>query len=406
MYLPRTLEGYLRKASHQLPVLLVTGPRQVGKTTLLRHLCAKGRRYVTLDDPLALRLAREDPALFFQTFPPPILLDEVQYAPQLLPQIKLAVDSDGRPGRFWLTGSQHFHLMKGVSESLAGRVAILRLLGLSRGEQAGRGRTCRPFLPASAAKSGEPQAGLRGLKALYEMIWRGSFPSIAVSARVDRDLFYGSYVQTYLQRDVRDLARVGDEMALLRFLTATAARTAQILNLSDLARDAGVAPNTAKSWLSILQASGLVYLLESHHTNLTKRLVKAPKLYFLDTGLCSYLTQWTSPETLEAGAMSGAILETWVVSELLKGYWHNGLTPPFAYYRDKDQKEIDLLILRDGVLYPVEIKKTASPSPRDAGHFGALARLGQAVGAGTVICLTERAVPLSAMARAVPAWLI
>lgn len=404
MYVLRTLEEYLRRASRQLPVVLVTGPRQVGKTTLLRHLCGKDRTYVTLDDPLALRLAREDPALFFQSFPPPVLLDEVQHAPQLLPQIKLIVDRDRRPGHFWLTGSQHFHLMKGVSESLAGRVGVLRLLGLSRGEQAGEARPCRPFTPSSPLRYRRSRAESPTLTVFYRRIWRGSFPSIALSARADRDLFYGSYVQTYLQRDIRDLAQVGDEMALLRFLRATAARTAQILNTADLARDAGVAPNTAKAWLSVLQASGLVYLLEPYHTNLTKRLVKAPKLYFLDTGLCAYLTQWTSPETLEAGAMSGAILETWVLSELLKSYWHNGLDAPFTYYRDKDQKEIDLLVLRDGVLHPVEIKKSASPTPRDAGHFATLDRLGQPVGQGAVICLVERPIPLTAKVQAVPAW--
>jgi hypothetical protein len=385
-------------------VLLVTGPRQVGKTTLLRRLAVKGRRYVTLDDPLALGLAREDPVLFLETFPPPLLLDEVQYAPGLLNEIKRAVDMDRTPGRFWLTGSQHFHLMKGVSESLAGRVAILHLAGLSWQEQAGRGRGCKPFSPTRPGSALPPARARVGAVALYRAIWRGSFPGIALAEKADRDLFHGSYVQTYLQRDVRDLARVGDEMAFLRFLRAAAARTAQILNLADLARDAGVAPNTAKAWLSILQASGLVYLLEPYHTNVTKRLVKAPKLYFLDTGLCSYLTQWSSPETLAAGAMSGAILESWVVAEILKSYWHNGFQAPLTYYRDKEQKEIDVLISQDGVIHPVEIKRSASPSARDAAPFASLARLGLPVGSGAVVCLVERSVPLTADVQAIPAW--
>jgi len=407
MYVQRTLESFFQKASRQFPVLLLTGARQVGKTTLLRHLCAKSRTYATMDDPLVLRLAQEDPALFLQRFPPPVLIDEVQYAPQLLPQIKMAVDTDRKAGQFWLTGSQHFHLMKGVSESLAGRVGILRLMGLSQKEMAGRAREVRPFLPPQDSRRRVTQVGPKpNVARLYGMIWRGVFPGVALSAKTDRNLFYGSYVQTYLQRDIRDLAKVGDEMALLRFLRATAARTAQLLNLSELARDAGVAPNTAKAWLSILQASGLVYLLEPYHTNLTRRLVKAPKLYFLDTGLCAYLTEWSTPQTLEAGAMSGAILETWVLAELLKGYWHNGLEAPFYYYRDKDQKEIDLVIVRDRTAYPVEIKKTASPSPRDAGHFGVLNKLDLRVGRGAVICLVTEGVPLDRTSVAIPpSWL-
>ena len=219
---------------------------------------------------------------------------------------------------------------------------------------------------------------------------------------MERDLFYGSYVQTYLQRDVRDLARVGDEMAFLRFLRAAAARTGQLMNLADLARDADVAPNTAKNWLSILQTAEIVYLLQPYHTNLNKRLVKTPKLYFLDTGLAAYLTEWASPETLEAGAMSGSILETWIVAELLKSYWHNGRQPPLYYYRDRDQKEIDLLLVQDGIVYPLELKKTASPSRDDVRHFGALEGLGLPVGPGGVICLAEQALPLTPSTQSIP----
>ena len=403
MYVARTLEHYVKKAARQAPVLLVTGARQVGKTTLLRRASGRGRTYVTLDDPLVLRLAREDPALFVQRFPPPVLIDEIQYAPALLPHVKMAVDKARKPGLFWLTGSQQFHLMKGVSESLAGRVGVVQLLGLSRRELLRQPGESRPFLPRAARLHTLHASGGRlGLKALYELIWRGSFPAIALNPKADRDLFYGSYVQTYLQRDIRDLARVGDEMAFLRFLRAAAARTGQLLNLSDLARDADVAPNTAKHWLSILQASGIVYLLEPYHTNLTKRLVKAAKLYFLDTGLCAYLTGWSSPQTLEAGAMSGAMLETWVAIELLKGYWHNGLAAPLYYYRDKDKREIDLLIVQDGVLYPLEIKKSAAPSRDDVRHFEALGRLKRPVGAGGVICLAQDVLPLTAAAHTMP----
>lgn len=407
MYVPRTLETAILQASQHFPIVLLTGARQVGKTTLLRQLSQGARAYVTLDDPLVLSLAKEDPALFMQRFPPPVLIDEIQYAAELLPYIKMVVDRAGQPGLFWLTGSQQFHLMQGVSESLAGRAAVLHLFGLSRAELLGQGLAATPFVPTPAelARRSVQRTPLT-LQELYRLIWRGALPAIALNAAMERDLFYGSYVQTYLQRDVRALAQVGDELAFLRFLRAAAARTGQLLNLADLARDADVAPNTAKHWLSILQTAEIVYLLEPYHTNVTQRLVKTPKLYFLDTGLAAYLTAWGSPETLEAGAMSGAFLETWVMAELIKSYWHVGRQPPFYYYRDKDQREIDLLLVQDGVIYPLEIKRTASPGREDVRHFGTLERLGMPVGPGGVICLVEQLLPLTPTAQAIPTWVI
>jgi len=255
---------------------------------------------------LLLRLAREEPALFLQRFPPPLMIDEVQYAPGLFPLIKEKVDALGDKGLYWLTGSQSLHLMQQVSESLAGRVAVLHLQGLSLSEAMGQGAAVVPFLlGASAAFSMKPAEP--ALAWLYERIWRGAFPAlhVPVGDPVDRDLFYGSYLQTYLQRDLRDLAQVDDLTAFVRFLRSAAARTAQLLNMTDMARDVGVSPNTVKHWLSILSASGLIWLMEPYHTNLSKRLVRAPKLYFLDTGLAAYLTEWSSPATLEAGAMAG-----------------------------------------------------------------------------------------------------
>ena len=393
MYLPRTIEWPVLDASKRFPVVLVTGARQVGKTTLLKFLGGEKRSYVTLDDPLTLNLARRDPALFMQRFPAPVLIDEIQYAPELLPYIKMAVDNDRSPGQFWLTGSQQFHVMRNVSESLAGRVGIMRLFGLSRWECLGRGKNQKPFLPDEELFQNNKDSGLT-LQDLYTTIWRGSFPALALDKDMDRELFLGSYVQTYLQRDVRDLAQVGDEMAFLRFLRAAAARTGQLLSMAEMARDADVATNTAKKWLSILQISGLVYLLEPYFSNVAKRMVKSPKLYFLDTGLAAYLTEWSSPETLEAGAMSGAILETWILGELLKSWQHNGLQAPFYYYRDTDQKEIDLLIVRDGMVYPLEFKKTASPDKSTVRHFGVLEKLGMPVGTGAVVCLVQQALPL------------
>ena len=260
-----------------------------------------------------------------------------------------------------------------------------------------------PFLPVPAAvRTRLETGGSLGLKELYRLIWRGDFPAIALDDQMDWELFYDSYLQTYLQRDIRDLARVGDETSFLRFVRSAASRTGQLLNLSDLARDADVSPNTAKSWLSILQTSGMAYLLEPFHSNLTKRLVKRPKLYFVDTGLCSYLCGWSSPETLEAGAMSGPILESWILNELLKSYRHNGRSAPYYYYRDRDGKEIDLLIVRDGTIYPLEFKKTASPNRNHARNLVTLRKSDGRVGPGGVICLSNDSLPLTESDIAIP----
>lgn len=404
-YFRRTLQTFLKKASKQFPVLLITGPRQVGKTTILKHLSGKKRKYVTLDDPNMALLAREEPALFLQRFRPPVLIDEIQYAPQLLPYIKMDVDENKTPGSFWLTGSQQFQLMQGISESLAGRVGILNLLGLSLKEMLGEAQSDEPFLPTQKILKNRLKNSVElSLEEIFKIIWRGSFPGIALHPRSDRDLFYSSYVQTYLQRDVRMLARVGDEGSFLKFLRAVAARTGQLLNLSDLARDSSISTPTAKHWLSILETSGIIYLLEPYYTNLTKRFVKTPKLYFLDTGLASYLTEWSSPETLEAGAMSGNILETFIFTEILKSYWHNGKRAPFYYYRDKDKKEIDLLIIQDNIIYPLEFKKTASPSKDDIKNFRHLESLGLEVGEGGVICLCSTIFPITSNMQAIPVY--
>lgn len=400
----RTLAAIIHQVSAAFPVLLITGPRQVGKSTLLSDCAESTRQTVTLDDMEQRALAQTDPALFLQMHKPPLIIDEVQYAPQLFSVIKLMVDEDKRPGLFWLTGSQKFHLMTGVSETLAGRIAILDLLGLSQCELNDQAEKSTPFLPTlewiESARNlqGEPKL----LMDVYETIWRGSFPKMALSGGNLRDIFYRSYIETYIQRDVRALTRVGDEMMFMRFLRAAAARTGQLINFADVARDVDVDLKTIKAWLSILETSGLVYLLQPYHTNITNRLIKTPKLYFLDTGLCAYLTQWSSPEALEAGAMSGAILETYILSEILKSYWHHGLAANFYFYRDRDQKEIDLLIEQDGQLYPVEFKKTASPSLHAAKNFSALDKLGQTIGHAGVICLKEQDVALSKQVTAIP----
>jgi uncharacterized protein len=401
----RTLCRTVDEVNHSFPVLLVTGPRQVGKTTLLEMCSEKGRGYVTLDDLDLRNLAINDPGLFLQKFPAPLLIDEVQYAPQLFSYIKIKVDKEKKKGMYWLTGSQKFHLMKGISESLAGRVAIIDLLGFARSELDNRKGSCLPFIPESkwinAARQRKKDP--TSLQDAYHQIWQGSFPQVNVDRKPStRQRFFSSYIQTYLQRDVRDILGVSNETVFHNFLCAVAARSGQMLNYADLARDAAIDNKTAKSWLSVLETSGLVYLLKPYYRNVTKRLIKTPKLYFLDTGLCSYLTKWPDSQSLEAGAMSGAILETYLFSEILKSYWHNGLDAPFFFYRDTDQKEVDLVIEQGDTLYPVEFKKTATPSITATKHFKVLEKLDKKVGDGAVICFVEKDIPLSETVTAIP----
>jgi predicted AAA+ superfamily ATPase len=397
MYFHRTLSKILRNATATFPVVLLTGPRQTGKTTLFEKNREQSRTYVSLDDPQVRGLAQTDPNLFLQTYKRPLFIDEVQYAPGLFPYIKMIVDREKKNGLFWLTGSQQFHLMKNVSETLAGRVAILELQGLSQSEKR-FDPDSPPFLPDNLQKRHRPT----DVQQLYQRILHGSFPALFANENMDRSIFYASYLKTYIERDIHQLIRVVNEHAFLRFLKVTAARTGQLLNYSDMAKDVEVNMNTLKAWLSVLETSGLVYLLQPYHTNITNRVIKTPKLYFLDTGLCCYLSGWSNAEALSTGAMNGAILETYVVSEVLKSYWHNGKQPSCYFYRDKEKREIDLLIEQNGLLYPVEIKRTASPTTSHTKHFDVLAKLGIPIGKGAMVCLYEQAIPLNNMVNIIP----
>lgn len=399
MYITRTIEDLITETSKHYGVVLITGARQVGKSTVFSH-CDKNRTYVSLDNPTIRELAINEPRLFMQRYPAPVIIDEIQYAPELLPYIKIEVDTNKERGAYWLTGSQQFHMMKNVSESLAGRVGIINLMGFSLPELNLKHKQ-EPFVPSiEYIKKARKKSKNYNLKEIYEIIWRGSFPAINVNKEQSWEMFYGSYLQTYLERDIRNLASIADEMTFLKFIRIIAARTSQLLNYSDIASSVGISQPTAKAWLSLLTSSGLVYLLEPYHNNISKRMIKTPKLYFLDTGLCSYLTNWTTPESLEAGAMSGAILETFVVAEVLKSYLHNGKKAPIYFYRDKDKKEIDIIIEQNGKLHPVEIKKTAKPDKSLVKSFDILPEQNRAEGA--VVCLCNEDLPLTEGVNSIP----
>lgn len=379
-YIHRTLESALARAERMFPVVVLTGPRQVGKTTLLEQC---GHRLCVSLDAQDIRLfAQQDPRGFLEQHPAPILIDEIQYVPQLLPYIKEIVDRRKEKNLYLLTGSQQFNMMQHVTESLAGRAAVLRLLGLSQREKCGQPDS-PPFLPTTETP-GERAAAVTDV---FRSIFRGSYPALYGAVDEDSELFYHSYVQTYIERDVKQLVRVHDELLFFRFMQVLAAQTAQTLNFSSLARDVGVDQKTVKSWVNILQTSGLVYLLSPYFNNATSRAVKTPKLYFTDTGLAAFLARWTSAEALERGNAAGAFFETYVVSEIVKSYWHNGKEAPIWFYRSVNGEEIDLLIERDGVLHPVEIKKKPIPDLKDIHHFRVIREhLHREAGAGAVIC--------------------
>ena len=403
MYIQRHMEKTVEKLSRMFGAVLVSGSRQVGKTTMLRCM-TEDKRYATLDDPILLASAIETSTTFFKDNPPPLFLDEVQKAPNLFPQIKLLLDKDGKKGQFFLCGSQQFQMMKNVSESLAGRLGIAMLQGLSMREKYGCGFR-EVFVPTETylAARGKEISDIT-YKDTWRNIHRGSMPELFANPEFDWQMFYGAYVRTYIERDVRELTQIGDEVKFMKFMAVIAARTGQLLNLSAVASDVGISQPTADRWLSILTASNIVYLLKPYSGNLIKRAVRTPKLYFMDTGLAAYLTKWNTVDVLQNGAMAGAFFENFVVAEVLKSYYNQGvLDPPLYFYRDKDQKEIDLLVTEGDVLYPLEIKKHADPRVSDIANFDVLEKLpGVRRGPGGVICMYDRMVTLKGEDRVIP----
>ena len=405
-YITRSLEKVVLQVTKEYPVVLISGPRQVGKTTMLKKLMeGTGRNYVTLDDLQERALAKNDPEMFLQLHKPPILIDEVQYAPELFSMIKLIVDKEHRKGDFWLTGSQIFDLMKGVQESLAGRVAVLSLSSLSQTEIYGGEDS--PFqLDLKHLTERKEGRTIADLQEIFRRIFQGSMPAIVSKEISNNSIFYGSYLSTYIERDVRNLSDAIDSLKFLRFLTAVAARCSQMLNVNEIAKDADINLKQAKDWMGILETLGIIFYLHPYSNNMLKRLVKTPKYYFYDTGLVAYLTKWSSPETLENGAMNGAILENYVVSEIRKGYLNSGKEPFMYYYRDKDAREIDIVLEHDGELNPIEIKKSANPAPEILRNFSVLEKTGLKRGKAAVICMKMELSAFDQENYIVPVWLL
>lgn len=410
MYITRNIEQTINRISNQFKVLLLTGARQVGKTTLLKHLAqSSGRTYVTLDDLAVRSLALSDPALFLQRYTPPLLIDEIQYAPQLLSYIKMYADNGAQNGDIWLTGSQRLPLMQGVTESLAGRVGIIDLQGLSANEINGTDNT-DPFLPeAGVLFNRMNHAKKQSLKEIYQLIWQGSMPAMYNGSEQDWQSYYASYVQTFLQRDVMKLLQINDEMVFFRFLCAAAGQTGKMINYAELAKAAEISATTAKQWIKTLEAAGIIYLLQPFMPPGAKYIVKAPKLYFFDTGLAAYLTRWLNADALEAGAASSEFFETWVVTEIYKSYSNKGIVPPLYYLRNFNGKEIELIIWQNGTAYPIAVKKSAYPS-KAVKTFAILEPVSADakinIGAGGIVCLIDDLLPASDSLYYIPAWVL
>lgn len=399
-YYKRLAENAIKKQEKMFKTILVTGARQVGKTTMLKNM-NPNMNYITLDDMILNQSAVEEPELFLKANKPPIIIDEIQYAPNLLRYIKMAVDNSEKKSLYYLTGSQQFHLMKDVSESLAGRVGILNLLGLSLREIK-EIEFNEPFLPTEEYLSKRKKYIKEiSYNEIWNIIHRGSMPAL-YQEESDADMFYAMYVSTYIERDVRSLTQVGDTLSFLKFMTALASRIGQLLNLNSIANEVGITIPTAQRWLSILVASNIVYVLEPYYNNIMKRAVKTPKVYFLDTGLAAYLTKWKTSEVLESGTMAGNFFENYVIVEIIKSYYNIGeLRPPVYFYRDKEKREIDLIIEENGKLYPIEIKKTANPSKDMIENFKVLETVSQ-VQEGAVICMYDKIINLDEKNKVIP----
>ncbi len=406
-YIHRTLEQKVMVISRDYSCLLLIGPRQVGKTTMLEHLMeGSARQKVTLDDAENRRLAQSDPALFLEMHPAPVLIDEVQYAPQLFSYIKINVDSGAAPGSYWLTGSQAFQLMELAQESLAGRTAIVHMSALSQSELYGDGTTEPLSLKLENLTRRREHLSSCNSVEMYERIWKGGMPGHRSGRYSDRDVFYSSYIQTYINRDVSDMIPAVDKLLFADFIRAAACRVGQMLNTHDIAQDVGISDDTAKRWLQVLEKSEVIFYLRPYSNNLLKRTVKTPKMYFFDTGLVAYLTKYSSPEILMNGAINGTILENYTVAEIRKTWLNSARECLLHYYRDRDTNEIDMVIEADGELHPLEIRKSTNPGTELASAFNVLDKGSVPRGTGAILCLREEISVIVRNTFILPIWMI
>ena len=393
----RHAESTIKRLSDAYPAVLITGARQTGKTTLLKKITdLKQILYISFDDPMEEVSAKADPKTFMELHPSPYTFDEVQYVPDLFRYLKIEIDKNRHNGMFFLTGSQQSSLMEKATETLSGRIGIVQLYPLSAREIR-KDSFSNNFIP-SKEYIFERKNALSQIKYSVQDTWNrifyGGYLEVAKGTVSPKD-FYSNYLKTYIERDIRKLTQVADETRFLQFITVVAARTSQLLNYGDIAKECGISEITAKKWISLLVSSGLVYLLQPYATNVEKRVVKTPKLYFMDTGLAAYLTRWTNPEVMQNGAMSGAFFETYVISEIIKSFANNGDKPPIYFYRDKDKIEIDLLIEQNNILYPIEIKKTASPNSEDAKNLFITSRIKNIeIGQNVILCNCDKVISI------------
>lgn len=406
-YIKRTLEDKIIAISNEYSCLLLIGPRQVGKSTMLEHLMeGTERAKVSLDNMEDRKLAQSDPYLFLELHPAPVLIDEVQYAPELFSYIKIKVDNGADPGSYWLTVSQSFRLMELAQESLAGRTAIIHMSALSQSELYGNSETIPFAVSLDSLNIRKANLTKASPTEMYERIWHGAMPGHRSGRYTDRDVFYSSYIQSYIDRDVSDMISGVDKLVFADFIRAAACRAGQMLNVHDIAMDVGVSDDTAKRWLQVLEKSEIIFYLRPYSNNLLTRTIKTPKMYFFDTGLVAYLTKYSSPEILMNGAINGAILENYTVAEIRKTYFNCAKDFIMHFYRDKDCNEIDMVIESDGELHPIEIKKSISPSEKIISAFKVIDKASTPRGTGAILCLREELSAINRKCFMIPIWMI
>lgn len=406
-YIKRTLERKFLHMNSFFKAVLVTGARQVGKTTMLKHLAKEqNRTYVSMDDVMVRTLAKSDPVLFFQTYRPPIIIDEIQKAPELFEQIKIMCDENEECGLFWMTGSQQYGMMKNIRETLAGRIGILELYSLSKREVEGYSFANELNFSLSCLIERQKIVKKNNIVDVFEYIWSGGMPGILKADAEQRQEYFNSYIETYLMRDVSEEGGITDSLRFRKFLTACAALTSEQVNYKTLAETAEISQPTAKAWLQLLQGLGVIYLLAPYANNELKRLTKTPKLYFCDTGLCAFLSMWLTRDTLMNGAASGHFFENFVVMELLKNFAYAPSKAQLTYYRDSNTKEIDVFVEENGVIHPLEIKKSASPNRREIKKYELLDKVNLEHGDGGIICMCEQVIPIDEKNCFIPCSLI